>query len=394
MSDSQKLLMIVALQLGLYGLGWAGAALWLRESRAAFFAMLGFSLMTALGIALLSLREVLPDAHSRTLANLCVLIGLVLLWRAAAAMWNVRVAPTLLYVVPALGAAGTLWGGFIMPDYSVRVSSLLLTCSWVATLSGLSIRRRVQEEFGRLPAGVIAGCGVSVGAVLVWRTASSWWSGALRELDLTLSGNFVPVVVLLSSLALANFALAYSVIARMVRRLEHLSRHDALTGLLNRRAILELIEAEWQRHRRHGTPFALLVLDIDRFKRINDRHGHATGDEVLRLLATAFGGVVRRTDRVGWMGGEEFVVMLVGTDLGQAHQLAERLRDGVAHAAWPADVAADGGVTVSLGLAMPGTGDTGIGDVLARADSALYRAKEGGRNRVVVDTAADVTAAG
>jgi diguanylate cyclase len=159
------------------------------------------------------------------------------------------------------------------------------------------------------------------------------------------------------------------------------ARTDALTGLPNRRAFDdELVRriAEWQRKK---SVFCLLLVDIDRFKDLNDRHGHPAADEVLRGLAETFRGVLRQMDLVARIGGEEFGVVLPSTNPRDAMYAAERLRSAVASAQF---ATTQGGkralaVTISLGLATVGTGDDSI-SLLRRADEALYAAKRSGRN--------------
>lgn len=156
---------------------------------------------------------------------------------------------------------------------------------------------------------------------------------------------------------------------------------DHLTGLANRRALFEAAERELGRSGIAPRPTALLVIDADHFKAINDRHGHPGGDRVLRHLAGLLGETFREVDVVARIGGEEFAVLLPSTDLARALMVAERLRASVA--AHPAMV--DGQpvrYTVSTGVAIAPDGEGGIDRLLARADAALYAAKRTGRNRV------------
>src|SRR6185436_11318492 len=135
-----------------------------------------------------------------------------------------------------------------------------------------------------------------------------------------------------------------------------------------------------QRHRRE---LCVLMLDIDHFKAVNDRHGHAAGDDVLKLISATFAWGLRDADVCGRIGGEEFAVVLPETGLAQAMQTAERLRLTVAKTAVPTDHAPEPlRVTVSVGVAALSDGES-LDELLARADQSLYQAKRAGRNRVV-----------
>ncbi len=170
---------------------------------------------------------------------------------------------------------------------------------------------------------------------------------------------------------------------RQEQELKRLATTDALTGLLNRRVFLDEVAQELQRYRRHGHEGALLMLDLDHFKRVNDRYGHALGDEVLVRVSAALRERLRLTDRIGRLGGEEFAVLLPETGPEGALALAQALREAVGAQRVPTP---DGplGVTVSIGLSAFAPGETDAGPLLGRADRALYRAKDQGRNRVVV----------
>ena len=165
-----------------------------------------------------------------------------------------------------------------------------------------------------------------------------------------------------------------------------LATRDELTGLINRRAMLDLMALEHSRSLRSGRPLLLAQLDIDHFKPINDQHGHATGDRALQAFAGTVRASVRDTDVLARWGGEEFVLMLTDSSADQARGLLERIRQAV-QALEIAHSAGSLQLTVSIGLAQHLPGDT-VEHTLERADQALYRAKALGRNRVVVAPAA------
>ena len=168
--------------------------------------------------------------------------------------------------------------------------------------------------------------------------------------------------------------------------------HDQMTGLLNRGAVLEILDRELLRGAREQKSVGLLLLDVDHFKQVNDAHGHATGDTVLQEVSRRMKSVVRPYDAVGRYGGEEFLIILPGADLESAHPIAERIRKGI-EAAPCATAAEPLSVTVSLGLAACPPGTVLEADALIRAaDTALYRAKRNGRNRCEIATPEDVAA--
>ena len=160
-------------------------------------------------------------------------------------------------------------------------------------------------------------------------------------------------------------------------QLETLATTDALTGLHNRMSISAILQAEKKDFDTHGTPVAVLMLDVDSFKAINDTHGHQAGDAVLVAVAKALRGASRKLDSVGRWGGEEFLLVAPGIDAAAAPVLAERLRAAVADG----DYAEGLRVTASIGVAQARAGDT-VDTLIGRADAALYQAKAAGRNAV------------
>ncbi len=163
-----------------------------------------------------------------------------------------------------------------------------------------------------------------------------------------------------------------------------MTRHavtDELTGVSNRRHLMEFGRREFERYRRLGAPLAVIMLDVDHFKSINDRFGHAAGDEVLKGIATVGGQGVRAIDAFGRWGGEEFCIVLPGARLETARRIAERIRVLIEGEGF-GDVLAEGSVTASLGIAEVEPRHRSLDDLLNDADAALYEAKRGGRNRV------------
>ena len=165
--------------------------------------------------------------------------------------------------------------------------------------------------------------------------------------------------------------------------LQALTRQDFLTGAANRSYFSERANQEFARSRRHQTPLCIAEFDIDYFKKINDRYGHAVGDEVLKALCNKCRALIRQTDLFARIGGEEFAVLMAGADIEGAMRISERLRVAVADTTLLLD-GNEISYTISIGIAARQTDDKTAEDCLRRADRAMYRAKENGRNRIEV----------
>lgn len=172
----------------------------------------------------------------------------------------------------------------------------------------------------------------------------------------------------------------------MQRTLKKQATTDELTGLKNRRIIMKRLEEERERSFRLGEPLCIMIIDLDHFKRINDSYGHPFGDFVLKRVAHLVRDSLRRYDLVGRIGGEEFLVVSPGTGLNEAMALAERIRGRIMNDTFHEDDVQIS-VTLSVGLTILAPGDQCIEALLKRADTALYKAKEQGRNRVVAVSA-------
>jgi len=231
---------------------------------------------------------------------------------------------------------------------------------------------------------------VSVASGLL--TLSQWGEVTSSEWQL-LIGLCIAVPMLVAP-PIAWVVATLSLEAEAAQRLaEHLAVTDSLTELANRRNFFELAEREFTRARRAHEPLAMLLLDIDHFKSVDDGHGHAMGDEVLIRVARACRARVREHDTLARFGGEEFVLLLPATPLDGAMALAEDLRLAVAALAIETPAGPSIRPTLSIGVASLASHDTAVTGLLDRADRAMYAAKKAGRNRVSPDVAVAVPAA-
>jgi diguanylate cyclase (GGDEF)-like protein len=177
-----------------------------------------------------------------------------------------------------------------------------------------------------------------------------------------------------------NLSISRKEQAKYIEIIKEMAIKDALTGLYNRRHVMDLLNHEKNRSSRGGGIFCLAILDIDHFKNVNDTYGHQTGDEVLKAVATMIKTTMRNTGYCARYGGEEFLIVLTQTGIDGAITGAERVRTQIEKIIFP-NIGSDFKVTVSLGLSEYKMREE-VDNVIARADEALYRAKNGGRNRV------------
>lgn len=292
---------------------------------------------------------------------------------------------------------GPLWlaGGIVVLIEIVRhlLPGSMVLRTWLFTVAAflplgllmqdflLHLRRRFA--LGRM---VVIALALPVGLTLlafVLRASVITYSDITGIVELDTGSTFDVVISLLFLvfLGMFNFSLYNLVLGSLITRLENLSSTDQLTGLYNRRIVMERLDEEHARFQRSGQTYAVIMIDLDHFKQVNDTYGHASGDAVLREVARRLRQSVRNTDTLARMGGEEFVLLLPMNDADGALVHAGRIRKRLS--AEPVDTPRGPvAVTASLGVAEVFSSDKAAESVVSRADAALYQAKALGRNRV------------
>ena len=326
------------------------------------------------------LRGAVPDVISVMLANVLLLIGLQRANHAIHRYFDrplpwMRDALLLLVMVVYLVVFHWVW-----PDATTRIVGTTVVLVWpLLHALGLFYRHaprpwppswRVVALFLAVPVLVL---GVRAINQLVGTPVETIVTNHPIQIALHLMATLAPMATAL------GFVLM--VASRLQDELREAASTDPLTGLANRRS-LEAQARPWIDD--PEAPLCALMIDVDHFKRVNDRFGHDAGDEALVWLGSHLRVEARRTDLVGRLGGEEFVMLLPGASLDEASVLAERLRAIVAATPVVFTNAEACPLTISIGVAARVPGDTDVRDLLRRADDAMYDAKRGGRNRVVV----------
>lgn len=331
-------------------------------------------LLVALSTFLFAARGQVPDLVSIVGANLLLLGGALLYLFGSQQFFGLRTSwrlwvPVMVVVLPLL-----LWFGLIEPDFNLRVQLVSLVWASIVLATALTIWRHGPELFATRYCVIVL---VLHAGVIILRLLASL-------LPLPDEGLFVPtrvqtVYVTASALLVVAFVLGLLLMVadRLHGELERHATRDSLTGTLVRRVLIDTASQELARCHRHGRSMALLMMDIDHFKAINDTHGHQVGDRVLVDFVIRIQPLLRSPDQLGRYGGEEFLLLLPETTQEEAIAVAERIRAAVASPT--ADLP---GITVSIGVAANRPDEARIDLLLGRADRALYKAKAEGRNRI------------
>jgi diguanylate cyclase (GGDEF)-like protein len=384
MKDIQTVLMLIVLQQGLCAFSWWVGGWWLGLSKRVSAHWMSAALAVAAGLSLILQRGVWPPFLTLVVANLGIMFGLVMMRRGVQIF--LRIPVTDREHACAFGVGALLLLGFIAAggEHSqVAVVGAQLPIAWTLLRASWESHRALKREGALSTARVVATPLAMLGMVFVVRAVAGMVAPDVAARPLHEPNAFNGVVVLAFMLValMVNLVLALMVVGRLISRLQQLSERDALTGLLNRRALTPLLQREAGRLRRYHETYSVLMIDIDYFKSINDSHGHAAGDAALVKLAELLREAAREVDHIVRVGGEEFCILLPHSELDGAMHLASRVHAAVRDADWHEF---ERSITVSVGVAVAQAPDETPQAVLARADEALYRAKNGGRDQVVL----------
>ena len=339
--------------------------------------------LAVIALLLFASRGVMPDVLSIEVANGMYIATIALMYAGFRRHVGKPVSEPWLLA----GGAATLlavavfhYGWDSLPLRTVAVSGYYASiCFAIAATLPIPADRRLRYPFAftRIAASVVGA--IHVSRAVFYGYAAAWppmvfLDPAIYNLVFFAFGTMALPALTLGAVMMSN--------AQVISETAYAADHDHLTGAPSRRAFFAAAEREHARAGRRGSGLGLLLMDVDHFKRINDTHGHAVGDQVLRDLVLHAQEVVRKIDYCARLGGEEFAVLLPDASLDTALAVAERVRAALDRSLQLAPSTIPVAYTVSIGVAMLEEGEN-ITGLMARADKALYAAKAAGRNRVV-----------
>lgn len=387
MTDQPLLITLVAVQFIVHALGWSMVSHLTQRWNAAEGHYAAFWLLLATG--LLSYVPLLPSGSwPRNLGNLLIVAAMAVQHRGMALYWDQRPsnrAYGALLAATALAIAISLIGDH---GHGLRVA---VVCMGVGLMLLATARLIWHHGRAAMPAfsAILAGSFGVLALALLARAVQALLVGGQTKISIDAPGHSnVPLAILVMFVGgLVNLAHIRLALVRVLHRLTMQAQTDALTGAVNRRGIMLQLDQLHARAAQGEHVYVVLMLDIDHFKSVNDTYGHAGGDQVLKRVAQNLHEGLRVGDVVARWGGEEFCVLLPRTRLAEGQSLAERITQQIATGGTPR-------VTVSIGVAEAHAQVENVEEVIRRADAALYRAKEAGRNRVVLAAEAAFPAQG
>jgi len=379
MSNTRLMLILILVQQGTMGVIWLGAAM-LGLARVPAWHFGVSALLVASSLSLVTLREGgISPWVGIVLANSAGIAAHVLLRRGVQHFCD-RPVTDRQHLALSLGSAAALALG-VQAEAPFWVLAVVTSTAlaWSLVLAGVEAMQGLRAELGPRLALACATPLLALGVLFGLRTVlAPFLLDADERVSATGAVGAGFGITVLTMALLQHLGLGAMVLTRTVRQLRRLSDHDALTSVLNRRG---LAARHAQQRRRPGRGCALMVIDIDHFKRVNDAYGHDAGDMALVAMARTLEASVRPTDVVARTGGEEFCVLMPDIEAGLAGAAAERIRLAVRSAVVDAGCASVH-LSCSIGVVWTADASDPLDRLTARADAAMYRAKASGRDRV------------
>jgi diguanylate cyclase (GGDEF)-like protein len=366
-----------------------------RRAALHWSAFAGLSTVSFLAlIAALHQPVPLPAEYLRALGNLFGVAAMLALHRGVRLFIDAPL-PTRAHVLALVVVLVVSWLGLTPARAALRISANSAVLALIALAIAVDLYRYGRDVVRQRHTWLLVVPLVAAAVGFAQRGVRALWGGGSIATEMVTDStvNIVSAIFYMVVALTFHAMLLGLVIGRILIDLRYRSRHDALTGLLNRRAMEETLLLQMQRSRRTGEPFTVLMIDLDHFKTVNDRHGHAAGDRALKHTAAALKAELREVDAVGRFGGEEFLILMPGATVETALPVAERLRTALVVDA-PAAEGATLLLSASIGIAQWREPAEEPSRLLMRADAALYDAKQRGRDCVVVDASDSASIAG
>ena len=340
--------------------------------------------ITTLGLFLLFLRDLIPGFASIVLGNGMVIGGHLIVWLGMQRFvdYQIKNRPLniLAGIILSLVLAGICWYYLVNPTLWARAALIASSLCLISVLAARDLLTSASQTMAIKITGICYAINAAMMAISAIMIVKDTPSGPLMS-----SGPLVAVSYMYAHVFgfLMTFGMILMITQKLQLKLERQATEDPLTGVYNRRALHMMAEHEFTAMLRNKTCLSVLMIDLDFFKKINDRHGHKVGDRMLIHFTQIVRDTIRAEDLLFRYGGEEFVVLIRNADINGTSQLAERIRAACSVTPLPAGDKLVG-FTVSIGQASAKLDDDDFYQVIERADKALYHAKEQGRDRVVI----------
>jgi diguanylate cyclase (GGDEF)-like protein len=330
-------------------------------------------LVLFVGGLLAASRGHLPEFFTTAAPNFLLCSGVYLLYFGSQRFYGETPQPRRWMALIVVVVLASMWFTWVEPHYVVRLRLITLLMALLFAVHAVLLMKQGIPTLGRALAALVL---TVITSVQIFRVVSTFFLATGNDILDTSPQHTLFIASFSAAILLFSISTVLLASERLHTELEHLATRDSLTNALTRRHMDEACAKELERSCRNGHKMALMMLDLDHFKVVNDIYGHQAGDQVLIRFVAKVSALLRKADQLGRFGGEEFVLLLPETTLDEAVAVAERIRETCTHQDQ------EPSCTVSIGITTNHKDSDTMDKLLARADAALYRAKSRGRNRV------------
>lgn len=315
----------------------------------------------------------LPEFFTTAAPNFLLCAGVYLLYFGSQRFYDEAPRPWRWMTLITVVLLATMWFTWVEPHYVIRLRLVTVLLALLFAVHAVLVLKQGRPSFARALAILVL---TVVTGIQIFRVVTTFTLPTGNNVLDTSPQHAFFIASFSASILLFSISAVLLASDRLHTELEHLATRDSLTNALTRRYMDEACAKELERSRRSGHTMAMVMLDLDHFKTVNDSYGHQAGDRVLIQFVTKASALLRKADSLGRFGGEEFLLLLPETTLDEAVVVTERIRESCTHSDQ------EPSCTVSIGITTNHKDSDTMNTLLARADAALYRAKSGGRNRV------------